>query len=44
MLNAPATGEVLAALILDGDAGAVDLTPFDPGRLAPFDPSRLAVE
>jgi glycine/D-amino acid oxidase-like deaminating enzyme len=44
MLNAPATGEALAGLILDGDAGKVDLTPFDPGRLAPLDPSHLAME
>lgn len=42
MLNAPATGEAMAGLILDGDPGAVDLAPFDPGRLGPFDPARLA--
>ena len=42
MLNAPATGEAMAELILDGDAGHVDLAPFDPGRLRPFDASRLA--
>ena len=35
ILNAPATGEVLAELILDGAARAVDLAPFDPARLAP---------
>jgi len=33
MLNAPATGEAMAELILDGQARTVDLTPFDPGRL-----------
>ncbi len=44
MLNAPATGEALAGLILDGDAGEIDLTPFDPGRLQPFDPADLAME
>jgi glycine/D-amino acid oxidase-like deaminating enzyme len=41
MLNAPATGEAMAGLILDGDPGAVDLAPFDPGRLRPFDAARL---
>jgi glycine/D-amino acid oxidase-like deaminating enzyme len=41
MLTAPATGEAMAGLILDGDPGAVDLAPFDPGRLRPFDPARL---
>ena len=33
MLNAPATGLALAELIADGSAKAVDLRPFDPGRL-----------
>jgi glycine/D-amino acid oxidase-like deaminating enzyme len=32
ILNAPATGEALADLILDGRAGNVDLSPFAPGR------------
>ena len=41
ILNAPATGEALAELILDGAARKLDLAPFDPGRLAPFDPARL---
>jgi glycine/D-amino acid oxidase-like deaminating enzyme len=41
MLNAPATGEAMAELILDGAAAHVDLTPFDPARLPPFDPARL---
>jgi glycine/D-amino acid oxidase-like deaminating enzyme len=41
MLNAPATGEAMAGLILDGDPGPVDLAPFDPGRLRPFDAARL---
>jgi glycine/D-amino acid oxidase-like deaminating enzyme len=41
MLNAPATGEALAELILDGAARHVDLSPFAPGRLRPFDPARL---
>src|SRR4029077_2120225 len=41
MLNAPATGEAMSELILDGVARHVDLTPFAPGRLPPFDPARL---
>ncbi len=32
MLNAPASGEAMAALILKGQSSGVDLTPFDPGR------------
>jgi hypothetical protein len=31
----------MAALIVDGSARTVDLSPFDPGRLRPFDPARL---
>jgi glycine/D-amino acid oxidase-like deaminating enzyme len=41
MLNAPATGEAMAELILDGAARHIDLAPFDPSRLRPFDPTRL---
>lgn len=41
ILNAPATGEAMAELILDGAARSVDLAPFDPARLPPFDPRRL---
>lgn len=37
ILNAPATGEALAELIVDGVARGTDLTPFDPGRLRPLD-------
>ncbi len=33
MLNAPATGEAMAELILDGATRHVDLTPFTVGRL-----------
>lgn len=33
MLNAPATGEAMAELILDGAARHIDLGPFAPGRL-----------
>ena len=35
ILNAPATGEALSELILDGKARTVDLRPFDPARLPP---------
>jgi glycine/D-amino acid oxidase-like deaminating enzyme len=41
ILNAPATGEAMAELIVDGKAHTVDLTPFDPGRLPAFDPALL---
>ncbi|MGC1750568.1 MAG: FAD-binding oxidoreductase, partial [Pseudolabrys sp.] len=41
MLNAPATGEAMSELILDGAAHHVDLAPFAPGRLPPLDPGRL---
>jgi glycine/D-amino acid oxidase-like deaminating enzyme len=33
ILNAPATGQALAELIVDGTATSVDLGPFDPARL-----------
>lgn len=39
ILNAPATGEAVAELILDGATRAVDLTPFDPARLEAVDPA-----
>jgi glycine/D-amino acid oxidase-like deaminating enzyme len=32
MLNAPATGEAMAELIVDGEASTVDISAFDPGR------------
>jgi glycine/D-amino acid oxidase-like deaminating enzyme len=41
ILNAPATGEAVAELMVDGAARTVDLSAFDPGRLPPFDPARL---
>ena len=41
MLNAPATGEAISELILDGAAHHVDLAPFAPGRLPPLDPGGL---
>jgi glycine/D-amino acid oxidase-like deaminating enzyme len=40
MLNAPATGEAMSELILDGQARRVDLAPFAPGRLRTLDPAR----
>ena len=43
ILNAPATGEAMAELILDGAARTVDLSAFDPARLAALDPERVAV-
>ena len=36
MLNAPATGEAMGELIMDGAARRVDLAPFAPGRLPPL--------
>jgi glycine/D-amino acid oxidase-like deaminating enzyme len=39
--NAPATGEALAELVVDGVAVSADLTPFDPFRLRPLDPARF---
>jgi glycine/D-amino acid oxidase-like deaminating enzyme len=33
LANAPATGQALAELIAEGAATAVDLRPFDSGRL-----------
>ena len=44
ILNAPATGEAMAELIVDGAARTVDLAPFDPARLPPLDPKRLRTE
>jgi len=41
ILNAPATGEAMAELIVDGIARAVDLSPFAPARFPPFNPARL---
>jgi glycine/D-amino acid oxidase-like deaminating enzyme len=38
VLNAPATGEATAELIVDGAARSTDLRPFDPARLRPLDP------
>jgi glycine/D-amino acid oxidase-like deaminating enzyme len=43
ILNAPATGEAVAELIVDGTARSTDLAPFDPGRLPPLEPRCPAV-
>jgi glycine/D-amino acid oxidase-like deaminating enzyme len=42
ILNAPATAEAMAELILDGRT-TLDLSPFAPGRLRSLDPAGLAV-
>ncbi len=44
ILNAPATGEAMAELILDGTTQTVDLNRFRPDRLRAFDPSRLRMQ
>jgi glycine/D-amino acid oxidase-like deaminating enzyme len=41
ILNAPATGEAMAELIVDGAARSTDFSPFDPARLPPLDAGRL---
>ena len=42
MLNGPATGEAMAELILEGTAGSVDISPFDPGRLPVLDAGSIS--
>ena len=37
ILNAPATGEALSELVVDGKAHSTDLTPFRPARLHPLE-------
>jgi glycine/D-amino acid oxidase-like deaminating enzyme len=41
ILNAPATGDAMTELILDGVARSVDLAAFAPGRMRPAPPARL---
>jgi glycine/D-amino acid oxidase-like deaminating enzyme len=41
ILNAPATGEAMAELIVDGAAHKVDLRPFDPSRLPSIEPEAI---
>jgi glycine/D-amino acid oxidase-like deaminating enzyme len=43
ILNAPATGEAMAELIVDGASRSVDLKPFNPGRMRPLDPRDVRV-
>jgi glycine/D-amino acid oxidase-like deaminating enzyme len=43
IMNAPATGEAMAELMLDGAARSTDLSPFDPARLAALDPDRVSI-
>jgi len=43
ILNAPATAEAVAELILDGAAKTIDLSAFDPARLPALDRDDLAV-
>jgi glycine/D-amino acid oxidase-like deaminating enzyme len=43
ILNAPATAEAVAELILDGAAKTIDLSPFDPARLPALDPDDLGM-
>ena len=44
MLNGPATGEAMAELIVDGATRSVDISPFDPARLAPLDASAVQAD
>ena len=41
ILNAPATGDAMTELILDGVARSVDLAAFAPSRMRPAPPPRL---
>ncbi|MBV8568589.1 MAG: FAD-binding oxidoreductase [Methylobacteriaceae bacterium] len=41
ILNAPATAEAMAELIVDGASRTVDLSPFDPGRMRPLDRAQM---
>lgn len=43
ILNAPATGEAMAELIVDGGPRRVDFSPFDPARLGTLDPEHVTV-
>ena len=44
ILNAPATSEAMADLIVNGASRNVDLSPFNPMRLRPLDPKHLSAE
>ena len=43
ILNAPATGEAMAELVLDATARIVDLSPFDPARFGGLGRERVAI-
>jgi glycine/D-amino acid oxidase-like deaminating enzyme len=43
ILNAPATGEAMAEMIVDGSAHTVDIRPFDPSRLPTVGKAALSV-
>jgi glycine/D-amino acid oxidase-like deaminating enzyme len=43
ILNAPATAEAIAELILDGVARTTDLAAFDPARLPALDPGNIVL-
>jgi hypothetical protein len=43
IVNAPATGEAVAELTLDRATRPVDLSPFDPARLAAIEPRHVTV-
>jgi glycine/D-amino acid oxidase-like deaminating enzyme len=43
ILNAPATGEAMAELIVDGTPHTVNLEAFHPHRMPPLDPAELRI-
>jgi glycine/D-amino acid oxidase-like deaminating enzyme len=43
ILNAPATAEAVAELILDGETKSIDVSPFDPARMPALDPRHLGL-
>jgi glycine/D-amino acid oxidase-like deaminating enzyme len=43
ILNAPATAEAVAELILDGETKSVDVSPFGPARMPALDPRHLGL-
>jgi glycine/D-amino acid oxidase-like deaminating enzyme len=43
ILNAPATAEAVAELILDGETKSIDVSPFDPARMPALEPRHLGL-
>ncbi|MGI4806581.1 MAG: NAD(P)/FAD-dependent oxidoreductase [Janthinobacterium lividum] len=43
ILNAPATGETVAELVLDGTACTIDVSPFNPARFGRLSRDRVAI-